>query len=195
MTTFIDDAGVQPVPTPTAVLRVYDVESRGLRGAPWAVAWCDLMSDGTVRDVGVAWCYPQDVPGALGAADDAAADRFAGAALAALMTTGVPVCRDPADVLRALWGAWVEAKAAGIPMAGDCLWPVDGAALAAAHDLAMRDGIAGPFDGPFPLWDITSLVGATSGPIAQPSYGAHDPRVDARWSAERLWASGWRPKA
>ena len=191
MTTMIDDAGVQPVPTPTAVLRVYDVESRGLRGAPWAVAWCDLLSDGTIRDGGVAWCYPHTVCGA-GGAPDPAADAWAAPAVAALMASGVPPVHS-SDVLRALWRAWTEAKAAGIPLAGDCLWPVDGAALSAAHTLAMREEHASAFDGPFPLWDITSIVGATSGPIAEPD-GKHDPRVDARWSAERLWASGWRPR-
>lgn len=165
------------------IAAVYDVESIGLRGAPWAVAAVWLHADGTTSPLACAWTDLR-----LDSRDEAALE-FAAPAIEALSAKIGPVPHN--DMLRALWGAWEAAKAASVPLLCDCAWPVDARALLDAHDLAMREGAAGVFSGPYPLLDITSIVGATSGPIPTPE-GMHDPRVDADWSARRLYAAGWR---
>lgn len=174
--------------TSPVIAAVYDVESVGLRGDPWAVAAVWLHADGSTSPLAVGWTRPTLAMAHEGDTDPGAALAFAAPAVAALEAAVHPGdCTTPA---RTLWDVWQAAKAAGVPLLCDCVWPVDTRAMLDAHDLAMREG-AGVFDGPFPLLDVTSIVGRTTGPIPAPD-GMHDPRVDAAWSARRLYAAGWR---
>lgn len=154
---------------------VYDVETVGILGPCWAVGWVALDAAGNEIDAGHAWTEP---------AGDPAAVAWARPARDALAAESAPLA-DADAVLRVLWAVWLTAKTSGAQLWCDVAYPCDAPTLAAAHRLAVAEGVSGPFDGPFPLGDIAQrLGGRVSGPPL-PADG-HHPVVDARWSSGRL---------
>lgn len=163
---------------------VFDVESIGLHGEPFAVGWCvvDGAMDGDhlkELDYGLIVIDPALASGM----DD---DRD-------WVMTNIPVMPVTHLSMQAMlvdfWSRWLHWKAKGAVMFAECGWPVE------AKFLAMCIGAIYPkskWDGPYPLHEVaTMMLAAGMDPMAtyertpfeQPK---HHPLSDARQSARLL---------
>jgi hypothetical protein len=165
---------------------VFDVESIGLHGEGFAVAYVVVDSTGAELETALFSCPPA---AAMGADTDRAWVAKNVPSLALTHST-------PAQVRAAFWQAWlrwrtVKAGVDSIYMVADCAWPVEARFLNACVDDA---GAAAHWLGPYPLLDVSTLtqvltITSDSAPAllrsadAQPS---HHPLADARHSA-RTW--------
>lgn len=157
---------------------VIDVESIGLHGEGFAVAYVVVGTGGTVYEEKRFACPP-----------DAAQGTDRGRAwvkehVPVLTLTGLV----PRDVRRQFWVAWLYWKARGVRMIADCGWPVEANFLSAciADDPEVR-----VWQGPYPLLDLSGfLVAIDLDPLAERARlvtePQHDPQGDARQSARIL---------
>ncbi len=165
---------------------VYDVESVGLLGEPWAIGWVAMNSVGKEVVHGASWAYPMEVD-PLASADNYA---FAEPAVAALAT--VSIAQTPEQVLRDLWDLAVSTRDCGAALYCDVFSPVDAHALRQAFVLAVKRGKASPLIDSPRVIDINSIVqfaGIDRKIFA--STDKHNPIEDARCSWERLRYMLW----
>jgi hypothetical protein len=155
---------------------VFDVESVGLHGEGFAVAFVVVTSDGDELDRARFACDPTH---ALGDDDDR---RWI-----AENIPPIPVTHpDPRAVRDAFWSAWEVVKGHGAVLAADCAWPVEARFLAACVD---DDPKMRKWGGPYPLHDVaTARLAAGLDPLATEERQdgedpKHDPLADARQSA------------
>lgn len=163
----------------TRMLCVFDVESIGLHGEGFAVAYRVMNAAGEAVESNEFSCDPAL---ALGRDEDRAW-------VAANVPTLARNCATPAEVRAKFWQRWLHWREAGAWLAADCSWPVEAAFLAAC----VRDGgDAAHWQGPYPLLDISTLTFAlgrdprdeeTRLPDELP---LHDPAADVRHSARKL---------
>lgn len=161
---------------------VFDVESVGLHGEGFAVAWVVVDRQGKRVATACYSCAP-----AAAAGDDAGREWVA----ENVHVPPVGLCRSPRHVRDEFWRAWAFAKQEprGATLWADCCWPVEARFLAACVD---DDPEARRWDGPYPLHDIATLrLAAGFDPLATvgreaDELPAHDPLMDARQSARLL---------
>lgn len=173
---------------------VFDVESIGLYGEPFAVAWRAVWGDGDVLEEGILWC---PLEGAAGSDEDRqwinenVAPHF--------IDLGAPSCDSPANLCSEFWMAWTrlkgEAEARGRKaiIAADVPYPVETRFLersmkSHAHS---SDYIS---HSPYPLLDVSSVMAGAGthwdSPAARVRLSdekpAHNPLCDVRQSARLL---------
>lgn len=159
-------------------LMCFDVESVGLHGEGFAVAWVVLNEYGEI-------CEEQ----CLACPSDEAQGTDADRAWIAQNVPALPITHArPAQVRAAFWQAWLQWRERGAQLVADCAWPVEAGFLSAC----VRDmGEAAHWFGPYPLYDISSMhaalgvVAPARSPVELP---LHHPLVDARYLARCLLA-------
>jgi hypothetical protein len=158
---------------------VFDVESIGLHGEAFAVAWVVVDRDGTTLEEGCYSCPPEYTQG-LSANRKWAVDN---------VPTLQKTHEDPRELRQAFWEKWTEWSRLGAQMVADCPWPVEANFLSACvdDDLKRRE-----WRGPYPLLDLGSIM-LSVGLDPLESYDrlpneipAHHPLCDARQSARLL---------
>lgn len=176
--------------SPPRYAMVFDVESIGLHGEGFAVAWLvlDVLTHATLES------ETHDCPADL--AKGSTTDRaWVAANIPALKTN----CASPSEVRAHFWGAWLRWRAQGAWLVADCAWPVETNFLSACVQDAGPDA---HFLGPLPLYDLTAL--ALFCKVDSPNQPArlgdelpeHDPAADARHTARMLQALlAWRQTA
>ena len=158
---------------------VFDVESIGLHGEAFAVAWVVVDRDGTTLEEGCYSCPPEYARG-LSANRKWVADN-----VPPLQKTH----EDPRELRQAFWEKWTEWSGLGTQAVADCPWPVEAKFLSACvdDDLKKRE-----WRGPYPLLDLGSIM-LSIGLDPLESHDrlpneipAHHPLCDARQSARLL---------
>lgn len=170
----------------THIFMVFDVESIGLHGEGFAVAYVVVTDQGEELDSAVIAC-PRSM--ASGSVDDRE-----------WVNDNVPpippTVKTPQEVRAAFFSAWTEEKSRGARLVADCGWPVEGRFLTACID----DDPSRKWDGPYPLLDLSAaLFSRGVNPLEDrerlPSeLPKHDPLADCRQSA-RLFIEAIRPIA
>ena len=158
---------------------VFDVESIGLHGEGFAVAWVVVNRDGERLDEGCLSCDP----GLCSGTDESRA--WVGENVPALEHTSPT----PQHLRNTFWSIWRHWADRGAVLVADCAWPVEANFLSACVKLnhAERE-----WRGPYPLHDLASVLLALGhNPLAvterQPDeLPAHHPLMDARQSARQL---------
>lgn len=158
---------------------VFDVESIGLHGEPYAVGYTVLDEAWQEIDSAVFACNPDN---ASGEADDRD--------WALKNIPPIPVnCLTIEVMLDCFWAQWMQWKAKGALMYVECGWPVEAKFLAMCIG---RNYPASKWDGPYPLHEIASFMEAAGmDPMAKydrlpVELPVHDPLADARQSARML---------
>ena len=161
---------------------VFDVESVGLHGEGFAVAWVVVDRSGRRLDEGYAACSP---------------DLCAGTDESRLwVAENVPpldVTSPTSQHLRnTFWRQWRRWADQGAQLVADCAWPVEANFLSACVRL---NHIEREWQGPYPLHDLASVLLATGADVLavtdrQPDeLPMHHPLMDARQSARQLVAA------
>lgn len=157
---------------------VLDVESIGLHGEPYAVAWV-VVSEGTELDFGRI-AIPSEL--AHGEEDDR---TWCAENVPAIQATHMSMKAMLVD----FWSQWMKWKKQGALMFAECGWPVE------AKFLSMCVGAHYPkskWDGPYPFHEIASIMFAAGmDPMekydrTESEMPVHDPLGDARQSARLL---------
>jgi hypothetical protein len=171
---------------------VFDVESIGLHGEGFAVGYVIIDQAGTELESGMAVCLDQ---AAYGIPSDR--DWIRKNVRPALKekldpppTRMIAYYEEPRDVRNFFWGAWVKwGMDEGAMIAADCPWPVEARFLNQCIDDFPE---ARRKHGPYPLFDITTLMFATGkDPLATTGrltneLPEHNPLADSRQSARLL---------
>lgn len=158
---------------------VFDVESIGLHGEGFAVAWIVVSRIGDVLDEGCLSCNPDDCSGTdesrLWVAEN---------------IPTLPRTNPTKFHLRnEFWHEWRHWADQGAVLVADCAWPVEANFLTACIKVnhAERE-----WQGPYPLHDLASMLLALGrNPLAVTErlpneLPAHHPLMDARQSARQL---------
>lgn len=158
---------------------VFDVESVGLHGTPFAFGFVVINRGGGELDSGLFACNPNIAAGPDSAREWVAANIPA-----------IPETHEfPSQVQNVFWEKWLYWKEKGALLAADCAWPVEARFLIAAVDQRPKER---EWEGPYPLIDIGSVIFAKGGnpledrtrlPVELPR---HQPLADARQSARLL---------
>lgn len=160
---------------------VFDVESIGLHGEGFAVAWVVVNREGERLDEGCIACDPADCAGT----DESR--LWVGEHVPAL-----PVTSPTKQHLRNhFWHEWRSWADQGAVLVADCAWPVEANFLSACVKMnhAERE-----WQGPYPLHDLASVLlalGADALALTErlpDELPAHHPLMDARQSARQLVA-------
>lgn len=158
---------------------VFDVESVGLHGEGFAVAWVVVNRDGERLDEG---CLSCDPVGCEGTAEDRA---WIAANVPALPRTS-PTKQHLRNTFWYVWRHWADQGAA---LVADCAWPVEANFLSACVRGNRHERT---WQGPYPLHDLASVLLAHGvDPLAlserlDDELPAHHPLMDARQSARQL---------
>jgi hypothetical protein len=159
---------------------VFDVESVGLHGEGFAVAWVVVDRSGEGVASAAYSCDPS-----LAVGDDEGREWVA-------ENVTVPPAgrkRHPAHVRDEFWRAWEDARSRGATLWAECCWPVEANFLSAC---VADDPGARRWAGPYPLHDVASVrLAAGLDPLATvdrlpDELPAHNPLADARQSARLL---------
>jgi hypothetical protein len=167
-------------PTISNIRFVFDVESRGLHGEAFSVAY--IVTDGQNELEANIFAIPRDSVAGTTEENDT------------WLKENVPVTDarytvSTANEMRKLfWCAWLRWKAQGAQMFAECQWPVEARFLIQAMDSCLD---LDPWSGPYPLHEIASFMAAAGmDPMASYPYEdgetKHDPLSDARQSARLL---------
>lgn len=159
---------------------VFDVESIGLHGDAFAVAWVMTMLDGTVIGEGAA-----HIP--AGSADGPDASRKWVEEHVSIPKISLS-CDTPRQMRDAFWEAWMTAKKLKLALAAECSWPVETNFLSKC----IADDPAREWMGPYPLFDVAMIRFAVAlDPLGveerrPEELPAHDPLADSRQSKRLL---------
>lgn len=173
---------------------VFDVESVGLHGEGFQVAWVvvDASTDAMLEE-GKIICGPNEARGNTAGrqwVSDNVPDYInmwpADEDSDVLTVRGA--LNSPRAVREMFWTHWLGWKGKGAVMAADCPWPVEARFLAACVD---EDPAAREWEGPYPLIDVGSVLAARGiDPLADhdrlEDEPKHCPLGDARQSARLL---------
>lgn len=164
---------------------VVDVESFGLHGEAFRVAWVLIGANtGMLISEGALHCQLEAVAEA----------GFVGGMRLEDIPTPHPIsveCSSPREIRGLFWTAWLAAKDQGnTAMLADVPWPVESRFLARCVDDRPE---ARKFEGPYPLYDLASIMlGRGMDPLADharlESEPKHCPLGDARHTARLLLA-------
>ena len=162
-----------------SILMTIDVESIGLFGEAFAVAYVVTDTAGTLLDEGLFACDPYR------AAGTGANRRWVLENVPAIEATHY----DPRQVREAFWLSWITWRERGAVMFAECSFPVESKFLT---DCVTDSPSDREYLGPYPLHDIASLLLA-SGRNPLDTYDrlpsevpAHHPLCDARQSSRLL---------
>lgn len=157
---------------------VFDVESIGLHGEPFAVGWV-IVESGVETSSGRYSVFPGIVSGE-------SEDRE----WCEKNIPEIPVTHATLEeMLRDFWEIWKTHKASGGTLWAECQWPVEG------KFLSMCVGVDYPnskWDGPYPFHEIASvMLAAGMDPLSNydrlsSELPKHEPLADARQSARLL---------
>lgn len=159
---------------------VMDVESVGLHGEGFAVAWVVVDRSGATV-ASAAYSCPTDAATGLPEARLWVGEH--------VTVPQVGFSRSPSMIRHAFWDAWAYAQKQGATLWADCCWPVEARFLAACVDDRLEER---QWEGPYPLHDIATLrLAAGFDPLATVDrlpgeLPAHNPLADARQSARLL---------
>lgn len=165
----------------TELFMVFDVESVGLHGEGFAVAWVVVNRKGERLGEGCLSCDP-----ALCKGSDA--NR---AWVAANVPKLIETSPTPQHLRNTFWRIWRHWADQGAVLAADCAWPVEAGFLSACVRMNPHER---EWQGPYPLHDIASIALALGhDPLATTERLAdelptHHPLMDARQSARQLLA-------
>lgn len=161
---------------------VFDVESIGLHGGSFAVAWVVIDKHGAIQEEEVFSVEPEYVCGC----GDSSNDR-------AWVKENVPPIKvthsDERDMRNAFWDKWIEWKEKGALLVADCPWPVEARFLSRCIDDNHKERC---WDGPYPFLDLASILFALgmdpigTFPRKPNEEPAHHPLADAKQSARIL---------
>jgi hypothetical protein len=169
---------------------VFDVESVGLHGEGFAVAWVVVDSAGRECEARLEACPSSEAQGTP-----------SGRAWVRGNCPDLPVTRaTPQEVRQEFWRAWLHWKDQGAVMVADYGWPVETRFLAACVDDVRSAATSGEtmadsardFEGPFPLHELASLlIGSGAAPQEHlkrlpRELPEHDPLADTRHSVRLL---------
>ena len=160
---------------------VFDVESIGLHGEGFAVAWAVVNRDGERLGEGCLSCDPSQCDGT----DES---RLWVAENVPPLEVTSPTKQHLRNTFWHEWRYWADQ---GAVLVADCAWPVEANFLSACVKLnhAERE-----WQGPYPLHDLASVllaVGADALAVTErlpDELPAHHPLMDARQSARQLAA-------
>jgi hypothetical protein len=158
---------------------VFDVESIGLHGEGFAVAYVVVDRNGHRHAEGLLACPPASARGRR------EGHRWVEDNVPALGA----VHRSPESLRTAFWGLFLSWHELGALLVADCGWPVEARFLAQCvdDDLACREWL-----GPYPLHDLASILLAKGkDPLEKRTrltdeLPEHNPLADARQSARLL---------
>ncbi len=158
---------------------VFDVESIGLHGEGFAVAWVVVSEDGQRLEEGLYSVDPDMCQGTD-------ADR-------AWVAENVPLleanCATKEELYDVFWAAWLRWKSQNAFLTADCAWPVETNFLSACVRAKPEERA---WEGPYPLLDLANVVTTLSGDATKLSerhadeLPAHHPLMDTRQSARVL---------
>ena len=159
---------------------VFDVESVGLHGEGFAVAWTICDEKGEVKEEGLEHCPIETAKGAE------AGRKWVNENV--LPHLGVPNCKTPKEVRDKFWKRWKAWEVKGVKLVADVAWPVESNFLSAC----INDDPGGrEMAGPYPLYDVSFLK--MSDGVLEIDYKrlpselpAHHPLADCRHSARQL---------
>lgn len=162
-----------------SLFMVFDVESIGLHGDGFAVAWVVVNRWGERLDEGCLSCDPNQCAGT----DEGR--LWVGENVPPLQRTS-PTKQ---HLRNAFWHAWRHWADRGAVLVADCAWPVEANFLSACIALnhAERE-----WQGPYPLLDLASVLltlGADALAVSErlpDELPVHHPLMDARQSARQL---------
>lgn len=163
----------------------FDVESVGLHGEGYAVAWTVQSRKGEEREIGIAFCHPQEAAGDVDGQAWAMRNVWPHLLYHAERAN---LCDRPRDVRAAFWDAWKRHRESATLIA-DCAWPVEARFFAQCIDDDPKEREA---NGPYPIHELgTLLLCAGLDPIGRfpridNELPIHHPLCDARQSA-RVW--------
>ena len=161
---------------------VFDVESIGLHGEGFAVAWVVVNRDGDRLGEGCMACDPGQCAGT----DEGR--QWVAANVPSLEVTSPT----PQHLRNTFWHEWRHWADQGAVLVADCAWPVEANFLSACVKLnhAERE-----WQGPYPLHDLASVLlanGADALAVTDrlpDELPAHHPLMDARQSSRQLLAA------
>lgn len=164
------------------VFFVFDVESVGLHGPPFAVAGGLYQSGKRIVEFCFAAKVPDELKNILDPVDVEWVDKN--------VTEVVYNCDDLQEVRNRFWNMWEACKNAysDVIMAADCCWPVETRFLSDC----VRDDKDRNWRGPYPLLDISALLYSLGiDPLqsferSESEKPAHNPLSDSRQSARLL---------
>jgi hypothetical protein len=167
---------------PVSLFMVFDVESIGLHGEGFAVAWVVVNRGGERLGEGCLSCDPAQCAGTE------ESRLWVGENVPSLERTS-PTKQ---HLLNTFWHAWRHWADKGAVLVADCAWPVEANFLSACIALnhAERE-----WQGPYPLHDLASVLlalGADALAMTErlpDELPAHHPLMDARQSARQLLLS------
>ncbi|MDO5691295.1 MAG: hypothetical protein Q4G70_02300 [Pseudomonadota bacterium] len=136
---------------------VFDVESIGLHGEGFSVAWQVMEWSGSAWMVLDEQWWRCDPALAQGLDSDRAWVAEQVLPMLDQQLAGAPSvageCASPAALRRCFWQSWLSWRARGAWLVGQCVWPVETNFLSAC----VRDlGESEHFSGPYPLLDIAA---------------------------------------
>lgn len=163
---------------------VFDVESIGLHGPAFAVAYVVVSPDGAQHEAN---CFAVTHEEAMGQISSGYEDDLA------WVREHVPFIQTTSNVHDSLrvrfWLAWMNWKAQGAVMVADCAWPVEARFLAWCIDFDVQ---ARKWEGPYPLHDLASIrLSRGLDPLGvderkKGEFPLHHPLADAKKSARLL---------
>ncbi len=164
------------------LIMMIDVESIGLHGGAYAVAW--IVSDSVTGEAVESGCMSVD-PATVPGTDE---DRK-------WVRENVPPItithRARSGMRQAFWDVWMRWKGVGAILTADCPWPVESRFLTDCID----DDVARTWQGPYPIMDVVSTrVGAgetmeqamADGERLENELPKHHPLADCRQSTRLL---------
>lgn len=160
---------------------VFDVESVGLHGEAFAVAW--VRADCRLNEVGWGALH---IPIVQAEGDESSREWVRENVS---IPAGSVECESPRVLRDTFWAAWTNARVGRVPLLAECLWPVEANFLSRCIADATWDR---GWDGPYPFHDIASIrLTAGFDPLAaeprlEGELPAHDPLADARQSLRLL---------
>jgi hypothetical protein len=158
---------------------VFDVESIGLQGEGFAVAWVVVDRDGRRLDEGLFSCDPRLCKG----------EQESREWVKANVPPLEPTSPTRQHLRNAFWWEWRRWADQGAVLVADCAWPVEANFLSACVRLNPKER---EWKGPYPLHDLSSVLLALGlDPLAvtdrrPDELPAHHPLMDARQSARQL---------
>jgi len=162
------------------IAMVFDVESIGLHGEGFAVAWVVVNRKGARLDEGCLACDPAQCAGSD------SSRQWVAENVPPLQVTS-PTKQHLRNTFWHQWRKWADQ---GAVLVADCAWPVEANFLTACVKL---NHIEREWQGPYPLHDLASLLLLANGIDASKAADrlpdelpAHHPLMDARQSARQL---------
>ena len=162
-----------------SLFMVFDVESIGLHGEGFAVAWVVVNREGERLGEGCMACDP----GICFGTDES---RLWVAEHVPTLEITSP---NPSHLRNSFWGIWRMWADRGAVLFADCAWPVEANFLS---ECVKQDHEEREWQGPYPLHDLASVLlalGADALAVNErlpDELPAHHPLMDARQSARQL---------